>query len=77
VRRRAEASEQDLDAGLQFLLQELRKLSQSYPEQAERLRIPASVDALEGRVRAATAGAPSPTDLRGTADVEGVTARGE
>jgi superfamily II DNA or RNA helicase len=54
VARRADASEPDLDAGLQFLLGELGKLSQTYPEAAERLRIPGSVQAIDERLRAST-----------------------
>ena len=43
-RRRADAGEAELDAGLAFLRSELDKLARDYPEQAERLRIPGSVD---------------------------------
>lgn len=57
VRRRADASETDLDAGLAFLHAELHKLSRMYPEEAERLRISASIEAISNRVRAATDGA--------------------
>jgi superfamily II DNA or RNA helicase len=57
VRRRADAAEADLDAGISFLLAELTKLSRTYPEQAERLRIPASVEAIDDRLRATTLGA--------------------
>ena len=49
VARRAEAGEPQLDTGLDFLRRELAKLSRDYPEQAERLRIPASVEALDPR----------------------------
>ncbi len=54
VRRRSEASETDLDAGLGFLSSELSKLAEAYPEEAERLRIPSSVQAIDDRLRAAT-----------------------
>ena len=36
-----------LDAGLDFLRGELAKLARDYPEQAERLRIPGSVEAID------------------------------
>jgi superfamily II DNA or RNA helicase len=52
VARRAEAGEADLDAGLIFLRSELRKLSQMYPTEAQRLRIPASVEAIDDRLHA-------------------------
>ena len=39
--------------GLDFLRRELAKLTRDYPEQAERLRIPASVEAIDGRLGAA------------------------
>ena len=54
VTRRADAGEAQLDDGLAFLRTELAKLAQSYPEHAERLRIPASVDAIDERLGAAT-----------------------
>ena len=50
VARRADASESQLDAGLDFLRRELAKLTRDYPEQAERLRIPASVEAIDTRL---------------------------
>ena len=50
VTRRADAGETQLDTGLDFLRRELAKLSRDYPEQAERLRIPASVEAIDGRL---------------------------
>ena len=50
VARRADAGEPQLDAGLDFLRRELAKLSRDYPEQAERLRIPASVEAIDRRI---------------------------
>jgi hypothetical protein len=39
---------------LAFLRTELAKLARDYPEQAERLRIPASLEAIAGRVGVAT-----------------------
>jgi superfamily II DNA or RNA helicase len=54
VARRSEAGEAQLDDGLAFLRAELENLAAHYPEQAERLRIPASVDAIDGRLAAAT-----------------------
>ena len=54
VKRRADATEPQLDDGIGFLRSELDKLARSYPDQAERLRIPASVDALQDRLGAAT-----------------------
>ncbi len=54
VTRRAEAGERELDAGLAFLRSELPKLAELYPAEAERLRIPASVEAIDGRLDAAT-----------------------
>ena len=50
VARRADAGEPQLDDGLDFLRRELAKLARDYPEQAERLRIPASVEAIDGRL---------------------------
>lgn len=58
VHRRSDASEADLDAGLQFLTRELRKLAEAYPEQAERLRIAGSLEAIDQRLQTATSGAP-------------------
>lgn len=54
VDRRPDASERQLDDGLAFLRSELAKLSQAYPEEAERLRIRGSVEAIDGRLTAAT-----------------------
>ena len=54
VRRRADAGEGELDAGLDFLRRELTKLARDYPEQAERLRIPGSVEGIDQRLGAAT-----------------------
>jgi hypothetical protein len=62
VDRRPDAGEADLDAGLIFLRSELRKLSKMYPDEAERLRIPASVEAIDGRLQASTAGTRQPRD---------------
>jgi hypothetical protein len=54
VARRSHAGESQLDDGLAFLRAELEKLAAYYPEHAERLRIPASVEAIDGRLEAAT-----------------------
>jgi hypothetical protein len=54
VRRRADAGEDGLDAGLDFLRSELDKLARDYPEQAERLRISGSVEGIEQRLGIAT-----------------------
>jgi superfamily II DNA or RNA helicase len=54
VARRADASEAQLDDGLAFLRAELEKLAQSYPEEAERLRIGASVEAIDQRLDVVT-----------------------
>ena len=48
VKRRAEAGEAELDEGLAFLRGELSKLAELYPEEAERLRIEGSVEAIAG-----------------------------
>lgn len=50
VTKRAEAGERQLDDGLRFLRSELTKLARDYPEQAERLRIPGSLEAIENRL---------------------------
>jgi hypothetical protein len=50
VTRRAEAGERQLDDGLRFLSSELAKLARDYPEEAERLRIPGSLEAIESRL---------------------------
>jgi superfamily II DNA or RNA helicase len=52
VARRTAASERELDAGLAFLRSELTKLAAAYPDQAERLRIPASIEAIDERLSA-------------------------
>jgi superfamily II DNA or RNA helicase len=57
VTRRADASETDLDAALSFLSAELRKLSEMYPAEADRLKIPGSVRAIHDRLHSATIGA--------------------
>jgi len=54
VRRRADAGESQLDAGLSFLRSELAKLARDYPEQAERLRIRGSVEGIEQRLGTST-----------------------
>ncbi len=59
VSRRGDAGERQLDAGLSFLRSELAKLAESYPEEAERLRIPESVEAIDSGLLAATTGGPA------------------
>ncbi len=59
VDSRTQAGEQQLDEGLRFLRAELAKLSAQYPEDAERLRIPGSVEAIDSRLRAATGDPPA------------------
>ncbi|MGH2901656.1 MAG: hypothetical protein ACRDMZ_23475, partial [Solirubrobacteraceae bacterium] len=54
VAKRSEAGERELEDGLAFLYRELAKLSDAYPDAAERLKIPASVDAIRGRLDDAT-----------------------
>jgi superfamily II DNA or RNA helicase len=54
VTRRSDAGEPQLDDGLAFLRAELTKLAESYPQQAERLRIPASLEAIDHRLGVAT-----------------------
>jgi hypothetical protein len=54
VSKRSEAGERQLDDGLRFLRGELAKLAEAYPEAAERLRIPASVEAIGSRLDEAT-----------------------
>jgi hypothetical protein len=54
VTRRSDAGEPQLDDGLAFLRAELAKLAEAYPEEAERLRIPASVEAIDHRLGVAT-----------------------
>jgi superfamily II DNA or RNA helicase len=54
VRRRADAGESQLDDGLEFLRSELAKLARDYPEHAERLRIPGSVEGIAHRLGLAT-----------------------
>jgi len=56
VARRNDAGERQLDAGLAFLRSELTKLAQAYPAEADRLRIPGSVEAIDGQLAAATVG---------------------
>jgi superfamily II DNA or RNA helicase len=63
VDRRVNAGERELEDGIAFLRSELTKLSRMYPEEAERLRIPASVEAIDGRLTAAT-GDPGPRQSR-------------
>jgi superfamily II DNA or RNA helicase len=61
VTRRIDAGERQLDDGLAFVRSELTKLAKLYPDEAERLRIAGSVEAIESRLFAATTGR-SPTD---------------
>jgi superfamily II DNA or RNA helicase len=56
VSRRTDAGEHQLDAGLAFLRSELTKLAKLYPHEAERLRIPGSVEAIDSRLLEATTG---------------------
>jgi hypothetical protein len=65
VDRRADAGERQLDDGLAFLHSELRKLSQTYPDEAERLRIPGSLEAIDNRLYAAIGAAAPPSGSRG------------
>jgi superfamily II DNA or RNA helicase len=53
VARRTDAGERELDHGLAFLRAELTKLTAAYPDEAERLRIPASIEAIDERLAAA------------------------
>ncbi|MGI8729998.1 MAG: DEAD/DEAH box helicase [Solirubrobacteraceae bacterium] len=55
VRRRLDAGEPQLDDGLEFLRDELSKLSEAHPQEAELLRIPASVEAIVASLVEATA----------------------
>jgi superfamily II DNA or RNA helicase len=55
VGKRADAGERQLDAGVRFLRRELEKLADAHPEEAARLRIPASVEAIGSRLEEATA----------------------
>jgi superfamily II DNA or RNA helicase len=61
VDRRADAGERQLDDGLAFLRSELGKLSRMYPEEAQRLRIPGSLEAIDNRLHTATGGAAPPS----------------
>lgn len=54
VARRTEAGEHQLDEGLAFLRSELGKLAESYPREAEHLRIGGSLQAIDTRLAAAT-----------------------
>jgi hypothetical protein len=58
VVRRVDAGESELDMGLRFLQGELAKLARAYPDEAEQLRIPGSVEAISNRL-AAAAGPPA------------------
>jgi superfamily II DNA or RNA helicase len=55
VSRRIDAGEAQLDEGLAFLRSELAKLGADYPEDAERLRIPGSVEAIDNQLARAIA----------------------
>jgi superfamily II DNA or RNA helicase len=61
VQRRSDAGERQLDDGIAFLRSELGKLSLLYPDEADRLRISASVEAIDGRLVAATGDGPQIT----------------
>jgi superfamily II DNA or RNA helicase len=52
VARRTDAGERELDDGLAFLRSELTKLAAAYPDRAERLRILASVEAIDEHLAA-------------------------
>lgn len=54
VNRRSDAGERQLEAGISFLHSELTKLSRMYPEEAERLRISASVEAIDSHLASVT-----------------------
>jgi len=54
VGRRADAGEAQLDDGLAFVRSELARLAGDHPEEAARLRIPASVEAIAERAEIAT-----------------------
>jgi hypothetical protein len=54
VTRRSDAGESQLRDRLAFLRAELAKLAQAYPQEAERLRIPGGVDAIDHRLGVAT-----------------------
>jgi hypothetical protein len=68
VKRRTEAGEPQLDDGLWFLRRELSKLAADYPEHAERLRIPASVEAIDGRLATAAEKQPATSAQQSLAD---------
>jgi superfamily II DNA or RNA helicase len=53
VTRRVDATEAQLDDGLAFLRTELAQLARLHPHEAERLRIPASVEAIDEHLSAA------------------------
>jgi superfamily II DNA or RNA helicase len=58
VARRADAGERQLDEGLAFLRSEITKLAENYPDEAERLRIPDSMEAIGARLLAVTMDGP-------------------
>jgi superfamily II DNA or RNA helicase len=69
VARRSDAGEDQLDAGLRFLRSELTKLARDYPAEADRLRIPGSVEAIDSRLTLATGG---PASEEATTGIEPV-----
>jgi superfamily II DNA or RNA helicase len=54
ITRRADAGEVQLDDGLAFLHTELTRLAADHPDDAQRLRIPASIEVIEGQLARAT-----------------------
>ena len=69
VARRADAGEQQMDAGLRFLRSELTTLVRAHPAEAERLRIPGSLEAIDSRLALATGGAAGTEVTTGIAPV--------
>lgn len=64
VRSRSEAGEPELDRGLRFLRGEIDKLTRHYPDRADSLNMPGSVDGIIGRLERAVAGqAPDRPDV--------------
>lgn len=56
VRSRSEAGERELDRGLRFLQGEIDKLTRLYPDRADSLNMPGSIDGIIGRLERAVAG---------------------
>jgi superfamily II DNA or RNA helicase len=54
INRRPDAGERQLEAGIAFLRSELTKLSIMYPDEAARLRITASVEAIDNHLTSVT-----------------------